>query len=205
MISGENLLLNVAPQTNPAHNSSTNSPDDVLALMLTGSEEKKDESTDPNAVDPNSFVLLLSQLFTNVPQNPAANEAAVAVQDAQNALVNQLKNSGATPQLSTADLQEIDPDGLLTVQEGDSNVPALDTENPALNWLESENFKTLKGQSNPLPTDSANKISPNKIQADVNSNTLATAQTPAVDASTTSTIVAQNSMASVHSFTRKFR
>ncbi len=197
MISGKNILLNVAPQINSANTSKASSSEDVIALMLNGTEEKKDSSTDENAVDPSSFVLLLSQLFSNnLPQNPANDANAVATmtpEDIQNSLLSQLTNSGATnQQANSADMTAIQTD------PNNQDALAVQTDNPALDWLESQNFQALQatGKNNSLPTDAANKapIPTTKAQTETNTvlkNTLMNAQNQpaAVDSSADSSKV----------------
>ncbi|RUR05253.1 flagellar hook-length control protein FliK [Legionella sp. km772] len=199
MISSKNLLLNVAPQTTTSANTSTNSPDDVLAFMVNDTQEKKEDNADANTVDPSSFVLLLSQLFTSPPQTSAANEENTA-SDPKSALINQLANPALNQQINPESQQAVDAANLLTAQTIDPNAQEVDTENPALNWLDSENFKTLKADgNNSVPVDSTSKPANPKVSTDLNMavNTALPQTTPALNSAPASdgatvTTAAQN-------------
>lgn len=202
MISGKNLLSNIAPQANAKPSSSSNSADDVLSFAIQdSSDDKKDDKKDPNAVDPNSFVSLLSQLVSPQAQDSAANEAnSNSGSDAQDTLISELSNP-TTQKVATDSQQSIDVADLLATQNvNDSNLQKVDTENPALNWLESENYKTLTAAGDNV--DSTGKASTTKAQPDVSAAinaTLAKVSTPteASSASTVTNLTAQNPLPSL--------
>ena len=160
MISSKNLLLNVPPQTTSNTTSSGSSPDGLLGLMLNTTVDKKDDKAAPSTVDPSSFVLLLSQLFTNPAQPPAAPAAGSASTpvDAQTALINEL-NAASQPQSQAAALlaqqPAVAPQDPTTSTNTSTQVDPqeVSAHNPALNWLESANFQALKGSKDPLPAD----------------------------------------------------
>lgn len=199
MISGKNLLSNIASQANAKPSSSSNSTDDVLSFAVQdSSDEKKDDKKDPNAVDPNSFVSLLSQFQA---KDPAANEVnSKSGSDAQDTLISELSNS-TNQKVATDSQQSTDVADLLATQNAnDSNFKKVDTENPALNWLESENYKTLQATGDNV--ELAGKVSTTKAQPEVSAAinaTLTKVSTPteASSASTVTNLTAQNPLPSL--------
>lgn len=183
MISSKNLLLTVSPQTTPKASTTSNSLEDSLDLTVKDKDDKKDDKDNSSTVDQSSFVTLLSQLSNSPTPEPAANESD-STSDSQNALVSELSNQ----QVTQDSQQTVDTANLLaTPTTGDSKAQTVNTDNPALNWLDSENFKNLKSSGDTANSDTTSKLQANLSTA-LNSSLAQPAPAP-VDVSSTPTNV----------------
>jgi flagellar hook-length control protein FliK len=185
MISSQNLILNTASKVETAKSSKDNLLDPVDLTANSGA--KKDSPDNLNIPDANAFVLLLSQVFSNVATSvntstskltDSADDKAPSkgTDDAQNALLNinadvtQVNSNTIVPQ-TVLDANSIVPQ---TVFDANSNVPvkqdatlAKANDNPALNWIDSSSFQSISPFV--AQTDVANAA---KVTSDLNNKPL---------------------------------
>lgn len=201
MIDAKNLLVNTTPPINSSKDIQENSSADP-SLLSSGTEEKKDDSKDANTMDPNSFVIMLSQVLANAPtaETPAANEANP--QEVQNALISQLTNTATQSQdtktTNVAANATDTPKPLLNTAPQDLKAQLLVEENsakaagdnPAVSWIESQAFQSLNdsGQFQPANLTAQAPVK-QEAPVDLTQNIpAAVVQAPPAPASTTATL-----------------
>lgn len=135
MISTKNLLLNINSSSQLNSGKSVTSSADSLKML--GENETKEDLEHTDEIDLSTFVLLLNQTFSNIPdQNAAPSQSGL-----QNTLIKDLSftNNAQTSSVNTL-LPEAQPVSDSNLQ----NITSLsEHDNPALNWIDSESYQSF--------------------------------------------------------------
>lgn len=166
MISSKNLLLNSTPPLNPSNSSSEDSSRDPLNVSGLDENENKDD-LNTEAVDPNAFVLLLNQTFTNIPPQDTAKSDS---KDGE-PLLQEMLNNESSQQTKASDILTDSSTALLTEAQTETNVDlstdVAQANNPALHWIDSESYQSFALAATEANTNAALQ---NKMATDVKAN-----------------------------------